>query len=103
MDDGAVETFGIVLEDQLPVGMHVVVDATPGAQAGQIESAEAGEERRERLRERLQLLREIDEEEPLPSLEWYAVQGVIPLVEPRDLVHVGCADQRPVQRVRPRV
>src|SRR5260370_42513755 len=34
MDHGAVQAFGEVLEDELPVGPHVVVGAAAGAKAG---------------------------------------------------------------------
>ena len=103
MDDRAVQAFGEILKHQLPIGVHVVVDATGRPQARDVEAAEPTFQGSERARERLRLLRQSDEQEPFPLGERDLVERVVPLVEPRDLVHVRRADQRAIERVGPRV
>jgi len=103
VDDGAVQAFGVILEDQLPVGRDVVVDPARGPQGGEVEAAEPPGDRREGLCERLGGPREVDENEALPGLERYGMERVIALVEPLDLAHVGRADQLPVDGVGPGV
>src|SRR2546421_8141692 len=48
MDHRAMEAFREILEHELPVGAHVVVDAAAGAKSLDVEPAEAARERRER-------------------------------------------------------
>ena len=103
MDHRAMEAFREILEHQLPVGAHLVVDAGAGAESLDVEPAEAARERSERPVQRLRVARQIDEQESFPCRERDRVQRIIPLVEARDLVHVGRADQRPVERVGPGV
>src|SRR6266481_9440487 len=45
VDDGAVQAFGKILKHELPVGVHVVSEATARAQAGDVEAAEPPGER----------------------------------------------------------
>src|SRR3989475_3830276 len=103
MDHGAMQALRVVLEDQLPVRAHVVVDAAGGAQGRDVEPREPADERRERLRERLGVRREVDREEPLPLGQREGVERVVPLVEALHLVHMGGADELAVERVGPGV
>ncbi len=88
---------------KLPPGAVITDAAPPRAQGGDVEAAEPARERRERVRERLRLLGQVDEQEPLPLGQRDLMQRVVPLVEPRHLVHVRRPDQGPVERVGPRV
>src|SRR5437899_11437076 len=85
LDDGAVQSFGVILKHQLPSGVHVVVDAAARAQAHDIEAAEPTREGSERAGEGLRLLRQVDEQEPFPVGDGDLVERVVPLVEPRHL------------------
>src|SRR2546422_9416536 len=66
-------------------------------------SRQAADQRSEGLRERLRILREREEQESLPLLQRDGVEGVVPLVEACDLVHMRRADQLPLGGVGPRV
>src|SRR2546430_2295986 len=103
MDHGAMQALRVVLEDQLPVRAHVVVDASAGAQRRDVEPREPADERRERLGERLGVRREVDHEEPLPLGERRGAERVVLLVEAFHLAHVGGADELAVEGVGPGV
>src|SRR5437879_9910961 len=62
MDHRAMEAFGEILEDELPVGADVVVDTGAGAEPLDVEPAEPALERGARARERLGVARQIGEE-----------------------------------------
>src|SRR3954466_5774923 len=61
----AVVALGVVLEQELPVGFHLVFDRSRHREAGQVESAEPAEQPLEGLDKRLRLLGEVDEQESL--------------------------------------
>src|SRR3989442_1089229 len=103
MDHGAMQALRVVLEDELPVRAHVVVDAAGGAQVRDVEAREPADEGRERLRERLGVRREVDQQEPLPLGQGWGAERVIPLVEAFHLAHVGGADELAVEGVGPGV
>src|SRR2546426_2486941 len=103
MDHGAMQALRVVLEDELPVRTHVVVDAAGGAQVRDVEAREPADEGREHLRERVGVRREVDQQEPLPLGEGWGAERVIPLVEAFHLAHVGGADEVAVEGVGPGV
>src|SRR5256712_2033730 len=103
MDHGAMQALRVVLEDELPVRTHVVVDAAGGAQGRDVEAREPADEGRERLRERLGVRREVDQQEPLTLGEGWGAERVIPLVEAFHLAHVGGADELALEGVGPGV
>src|SRR5437870_1940728 len=103
MDHGAMQADRVVLEDEHPVRTHDVVAAAGGAQVRDVEAREPADEGRERLRERLGVRREVDQQEPLPLGEGWGAERVIPLVEAFHLAHVGGADELAVEGVGPGV
>src|SRR3989449_836193 len=86
MDHGAVQALRVVLEDQLPVRAHVVVDAAGGAQVRDVETREPADEGRKRLREPLGGPRGGDHQETPPPRErrgggrGNAALGTLPLL-----------------------
>ena len=103
MDHRAMEAFRVVLEQELPVGLDVVLDPPPRAERVEPEAREPVEERGVRVLEGLGLLSEMDEQEAAPRGGRRPVQRIVRAVEPFDLVHVGRAQQTSVERVGPRV
>jgi hypothetical protein len=55
VDRGAVKALVVVLEDELPVGLHVVLDPPYRAQRRDVETRETAGEGRERALERLRV------------------------------------------------
>ena len=98
----AVVALGIVLEQQLPVGLHVVLDGACHLQVRQVEPREAAQQRRVCLGERLGIVGQVDEEEPLPAAPpRTAMQRIVGLVEALDVAVDGRADQPAIERVGP--
>ena len=64
----AVVTLGIILEQQLPVGPDVVLDGPRHCEIGEVEPAEAADQRLIRFAERLRIFRQIDEQEAFPGI-----------------------------------
>ncbi len=100
---GTMQTFIVILQDQLPVRLHVVLNAPDCLQQGQVVARESSLERREPLRRRSRLGIEVHEQEPFPRGERDGVQRIRLLIEAFHLVHVRRANQAPVERVGPRV
>ena len=68
MDDGAVQTFGEVLDDQLPVGLQVVALGVGGAELADSPRLEAGRGRAELLQQFRPVVRHPHEDDPAPLL-----------------------------------
>ena len=99
----AVVALRVVLEQELPVRPHVVLDGPRHLEVGQVEPAEPAEERGPGLLERLGLLGEVDEQEPFPGGHRHRVERPVGLVEVLDLVGGRRADEPAVEPVRPGV
>ena len=94
----------VVLDDQLPVRLHVVDDAV--AEPEVLPCARRGTWRRagpELLGERRGRSLQVEEDVPVPDRGVHAVQRVVGLAEVRHFVHVRRADQPSVEVVGPRV
>ena len=92
----AVVALREVLEEELPVGAHVVLDAAEGPQLGEPPRGELPGEAREGGREGGWLRR-------LPRGEGHAVERELRGVEPRRVAHVRRAEQAAVEGVGPAV
>ena len=103
VDRRAVQALVVILQDQFPIGAHVVFDAAHGAHGREIVVHESSHQRREPLLGRYRRGVEIHEQKPFPLRERHAVQRVRLLVESFHFIHVRRADQTPIERVRPRV
>src|SRR5439155_8893555 len=93
----------IILEDQLPICPHVVLNPFRRAQLRQIPVRKFSCQRREPFLQRRRTLRQTNEDEPFPKRKVHGVQRIIGLIKTWDLVHVRRADQSTVEPVRPRV
>ena len=103
MNRGAVQALIVILQDQLPVCLHVVLDPADRPQQRQVVAREASRERREPLCGGRRLGIEIYKQESFPLGERDGVEWIRLLVEPFHLVHVRRADQAAVECVRPGV
>src|SRR5438067_6024697 len=107
----AVITLGIIMQDQLPIVSHIVLDPYHCAQGRQVPARKFSRQRREPFLQRhvaASLRRgvfcrvcEIHENESFPQDDVHRAQRIIGRVEARDIIHVRCAKQSSVQSVRP--
>jgi hypothetical protein len=93
----------VILDDQLPVRLHVVDDAAPEAQVLHSPRTEAIDQGTELFRQRRSGLGQIQEHMAVPLVGTYCVEREVALPEVRDFVHVRRADQASVEVVGPRV
>ena len=91
----------VVLEDQLPVRPHIVIDPSGRAQLRQIPMSEFAGQRRKDFFQRRRLIRQTDEDETLPRAPGSPVQRVIRLIESRNLIHVRRADEAAIEPISP--
>ena len=96
-------TLRVILEDQLPVGAHVILNPPGRAEARQIPVAKLPGQRREDLVQRWRLLRQTNEDKAFPQLQPYGMQRIISLIEAGDGIHVRCPNQSAVKRIGPGV
>src|SRR6185503_20010791 len=104
MDGRAVEALGEVLEEELPVRLHVHDDALADAEIGEAVVPEALRQVTQGLvKRRGAVPREVDEDEAAPGGDGHLEEGVGRLVEVRALHLPRGADELPVEAVGPRV
>src|SRR5262245_54841702 len=103
MDRRAVQALRVVLENQLPVGSHIVRRPITGNEVRQAEPREAADEWRPRNFQGRGLLVDVDEQESFPLGYRGGVQRIIELAEAGDLLHVGRGKQAAIDGVRPSI
>ena len=103
VDRRAVVALAVVVEEELPVGLHLVDRPVGRGEVGDPPLREAAGQRRKAFRERRPVLPEMNEEQALPGLEPRLDQPVLGLLEARHVGHVGRPEQPPVQAVGPGV
>src|SRR3954471_19880961 len=91
----------IILEEQLPVGAHVVFDGSCDSQIGEIEPRKPAQQALVGGGKRLWILSQVDEQEPLPALDRNLVQRVIAFGESLDIARGGCPDQPAIKCIGP--
>src|SRR5579863_2244756 len=100
---GAVVALAVVMEEKLPVRVHLVDGAMDAAQLRQAPVPEPAEQPGQRGGERRRLRREVQEDETLPDLERHWMQRIVRAVEARHLFHVGSGAQGAVEAIGPGV
>src|SRR5262249_33088073 len=103
MDDRAVKTFGVVLHDELPVGLDGVDTPLDELEILHSPRAELRPQTREMLLEREGALGKVDEDVTVPEVRGDPLERVILDSEAIDLIHVGSADEASIQCVGPGV
>ena len=103
MHTRAVVALRIILEHQLPIGLHVVLNPFRRAQDRHIPMRKLPVQLREPFFQWHRVLIEIDEDESFPKREIHRAQGIISLIEPRHFIHVRRADQPTIEPVGPGV
>ncbi len=97
------QALRVVLEDELPIGPHLVAHAVTDLETGETETREPMHHRREILVEGLGVVADVHEKKALAFGDRGGVQRKVAFVEPVDLMHVWRADEAPVGGVCPRV
>src|SRR3954464_15558478 len=96
-------TLRVILEDELPVRLHVVFDPARRSQLRQIPMRKLPCQRREHFFKRCRIVRQINKDETLPHTKREPVQRMLRLIESGNLVHMRRSDQSAIKTVRPRV
>src|SRR5919106_3676940 len=79
VDRTTVVTLRIVLKEELPVGMNVVLYGASYRELGEVEASEPTDQPLESFGKRLRILRQVDEDEALPAFNRHPVQGIVAL------------------------
>ena len=101
VDPRAVQALRIIVDDQLPVGGDVVDDPTPQPELLHSPGSEPVVQPIELVLERIRLLREIQENVPVPEVHRDSLERVILHAEIGHAVHVRRGDKPTVQVISP--
>src|ERR687897_406079 len=97
----AMVTLGVVLEEQFPVRLYLVLDGFAHRQLGQVKAVETADQRFIRQGKGLRLSRQIDEHEFFPALDRHRVERVVGFRESFDVSRRRCPDQTTIQGIGP--
>src|SRR5688572_20517439 len=97
----AVVALGVVLKEQLPISLHFVLDGPGNRQLRHVEAVEPADQGLVGLSEWLGIVRQVNEEEPLPALDADGTERIVGLGEAFDLGGRGRANEPSVQCVGP--
>src|SRR5882724_3568632 len=98
MHTGAVVTLRIILEHQLPIGLHVVLDPFCGLQDRHVPMRKLPVQWPEPFFQRHRVFIEIDEDESFPKTETHRAQGISALSNPGTSSMCGAPISRPSSR-----
>jgi hypothetical protein len=103
MERRAVQTLVVILNDQLPVGLHVIHDPMRDDEIAHSPGRELFRESGKLVAERRSAIRKIDEDEAVPHVRPNGAQRELLAPESGRPVHVRRADQPSLVVIRPRV
>ena len=101
MQNGTVQALVVVLHDQLPVGLHLILDAPMHFQLSHLPLREFLRQIFQLTGQRRRLCAEVDKDVAVPDLGLNAIERIIFAAEA--ILRVGSADEAPVESVGPTV